>query len=98
MSHSTSSHSSTSWWTKAVQNRMIALVMAMVVVVPFLATPMEGGSRGVAALIIEVFALLLMVALLWRSRYDFSREDVIKFFKTGANTPALLFLLLILGS
>ncbi|HLK57775.1 MAG TPA: O-antigen ligase family protein [Chthonomonadaceae bacterium] len=91
---------STTWWTKAVQNRMIALIMAMVVIVPFLASPATAynSSRGAAALVIEVFGLALLVTLVWRARYQITSSDVVTFLKTGANTPVLLFLLLVCAS
>ena len=93
-------HSSVTWWTRALQNRMIALIMAMVVIVPFFATPAaaSSSSRGAAALVIEIFGLLLLVTLCWRARYNIAGSDVVTFLKTGANAPALLFLLLVFGS
>src|SRR5579871_4367275 len=88
----------TSWLTKAIQNRMIALVMAMVVIVPFIATPAGGSWSGPAALAFEGFSIMLLAVLLWRARLNFTRQEIVNFLKTGANTPALLFLGLIVIS
>jgi len=87
-----------SWWAQALHNRLIALVLAMVVIVPLVAVPADVRVGGFAALIFEGFALLLVTTLLWRSRLDISRERVLTFVRTGANLPALLLLALALVS
>ncbi len=45
----------TSWWSKALQNKMILIVLAMMVVIPFIATPIDRQSTGMAALACEGF-------------------------------------------
>ncbi len=86
--------SDSSSWTQVLQNRVIMLVLAMVIIVPFVATPADNGSRGLAALAFEGMSILLLGFLLWKARWKNTREDVIAFFKTGANLPVLLFLAL----
>jgi len=83
-----------SWWAQALQNRLIALVLAMVVIVPLLASPADSRLAGIAALAFEGFAVLLLVTLFWRARLDLSRERVTTFLRTGANLPVLLFVAL----
>jgi len=80
-----------SWWAQALQNRLIALVLAMVVIVPLIASPADSSLAGVAALSMQAFAILLMATLLWRTRWNLSRERVLNFLRTGANVPVLLF-------
>jgi putative inorganic carbon (hco3(-)) transporter len=80
-----------SWWAQALQNRLIALVLAMVVIVPLVAAPADSQFAGAAALAFEGFAILLLATLLWRTRWNLSRENVITFLRTGANLPVLLF-------
>ena len=81
-----------SWWAQAVQNRLIALVLAMIVAVPLLAAPADYSLVGVAALTLESFAVLLLTVLLWRSRWDLRRENLLAFARTSANVPVLLLL------
>ena len=81
-----------SWWAQATQNRLIALVLAMIVAVPLLAAPADYSMTGAAALTLESFAVLLLAALLWRSRWDLKRENLLAFVRTSANVPILLLL------
>ncbi|MCW3098727.1 MAG: rane protein [Chthonomonadaceae bacterium] len=74
------------------------LVLAMVIIVPFVATPADNGSRGMAALAFEGMSILLLGFLLWKARWKNSKEDIVNFFKTSANLPVLLFLGLALVS
>ena len=83
---------SNTWWEQAVQNRLVAAVLAMILFVPLVATPADNSHRGVAALVFEGFALVLLATLLWRSQWDLGREKVVAFLKTGANLPVLLLL------
>lgn len=84
--------SESSGWTQVLQNRVIMLVLAMVIIVPFVATPADNGSRGMAALAFEGMSILLLGFLLWKARWKNSKEDIVSFFKTSANLPILLFL------
>lgn len=84
------SSSRNSWWSQAVQNRLVALVLVMIVVVPFIAVPADPHIGGIAALVLQTFALILGVTLVWRSQWSFSREHVTTFLRTGPNTPVLL--------
>ena len=86
------------WWTQAVQDRLIALVLAMLVLVPLVATPADKSFGGVSALTLACFSLVLLVTLLLRTRWDLRRERVLAFLKTGANVPLLLFVALALFS
>ncbi len=79
-------------WAEVTQNRIIALVLAMIVAVPLLAAPADHKLTGMAAITLESFALLLMTALLWRAKWDLRAENVGRFLKTGANLPILLLL------
>jgi len=81
-----------SWWAQAIQNRLIALVLAMIVAVPLLAAPADYSMTGVAALTLESFAVLLLTVLLWRARWDMKRENLLAFVRTSANVPILLLL------
>jgi O-antigen ligase len=80
-----------SWLAQALHNRLIALVLAMLVVVPLIATPAEYSWHGSAAFAYEGFALILMAVLLWRSRWELSKEQMKQFFKTGSHLPVALF-------
>lgn len=84
--------SESSGWAQVLQNRVIMLVLAMVIIVPFVATPADNGSRGMAALAFEGMSILLLGFLLWKARWKNSKEDIVTFFKTSANLPVLLFL------
>ncbi|HXG24686.1 MAG TPA: O-antigen ligase family protein [Chthonomonadales bacterium] len=84
--------SSKSWWAQVVQNRLIALVLAMIVIVPFVASPADRSVHGIAALAFQGFAILLLATLLWRVRWDLRREKIAAFLRTGANLPILLLL------
>lgn len=84
--------SSRPWWAELTQNRIIALVLAMIVAVPLLAAPADYNLTGAAAITLEAFALVLMTALLWRANWDLRPENVRRFLKTSANLPILLLL------
>lgn len=79
------------WWGQTMHNRLIALILAMVVFVPLVATPVDNRVRGLAALAFEGLSLLLLVLLLGRTAWTLSRQKVTDFLKTGANLPVLLF-------
>lgn len=81
-----------SWLSQALQNKIIALVLAMIVAVPLLAAPADYSLTGLAALTLEGSALVLMTVMLWRSRWDLRRENLQAFVRTGANVPILLLL------
>jgi O-antigen ligase len=85
------SRSNKSWWGQAIHNRLIALVLAMLVIVPLIATPAEASWHGSAAFVYEGLALVLMVALLWRTRWNLTRSSLIQFAKTGSHLPIALF-------
>ncbi len=80
---------------QAVQNRLVALVLAMVAIVPLVAYP--GGSIA-SVFAVEGFAVLLFAVLLWRARWNFTGQKLGAFLKTGPNIPILLFLGLVVGS
>lgn len=84
--------SESSGWAQVLQNRVIMLVLAMVIIVPFVATPADNGSRGMAALAFEGMSILLVGFLFWKARWKNSKEDIANFFKTSANLPVLLFM------
>lgn len=79
----------TSWWAQAVQNWLIALVLAMIVVVPLIACPIDDSVSGIAALTFECFAVVLLATLLWRANWDLRPNRVRSFLQTGANLPVL---------
>lgn len=83
-----------SWMSDATQNRFVAVVLAMLVAVPLLATA-NSNMTGLSALTLELFALVLMTMLLWRARFDFSADSVRQFLTTGANAPVLLLVALV---
>jgi len=80
-----------SWLAQAVQNRLIALVLAMVVFIPLIAAPADIQFMGSAALALEGFSIVLLATLLWRSKWNITRGNVGEFLKTGANLPVLGF-------
>ena len=86
------------WWSNAVQNKLIIMVLAMMIVVPFIATPLDARNTGLAALTVESFGVMLLVTLLWRKKPSFNAQDVTGFIKTGANLPVLLYMLWVLVS
>src|SRR5947207_1892314 len=79
-----------SLWVLAVQERLLTMVLAMIVAVPLIATPFDARMRGLAALSVEGFAILLMFTLLWRARWNLGLDKIMAFVKTGANLPILL--------
>ncbi len=79
-------------WAELTQNRIVALVLAMIVAVPLLAAPADRNLHGVAAITLETFALFLMTALLWRAKWDLRAENVRRFLGTGANLPIVALL------
>jgi putative inorganic carbon (HCO3(-)) transporter len=83
------------WWSTAVQDNAILIVLAMMVVVPFIATPLDSRSTGSAAFVCEMFGIALLVSLMWKRRPQITMETVGTFLKTGANVPALIYLVLI---
>jgi putative inorganic carbon (HCO3(-)) transporter len=94
MHTSSATSRSNTWWGQAFQNHFIALVLAMVVIVPLFASPADSHLSGVAVLAFEAFALLLAVTLLWRAQWNVGREQIKTFLTTGANAPVLLLLAL----
>ncbi len=80
-----------SGWSNVLQETVVALVLAMMVVVLFIATPLDVRSYGTVAIVSEAFAAVLILAVIFRRNLDFKRESVAKFFKTGANVPILIF-------
>ena len=83
--------SSPSFWAEATQNRMIAVVLAMILAVPLVASPLDLNWSGAAALMLEGFALVLATMLLWRAKWDVRPESIKKFLGTSSNLPILLF-------
>ncbi len=83
---------STSWWDQAVQNRLVAAVLAMVVIVPLIATPASASIHGAAALMYEGLGIVLLATLLWRAQWNITKAEITTFLKTGANLPILLFM------
>lgn len=92
------SNPSNSWWAQAVQNRLVAMVLAMVVIVTLVASPVNGSVHGIAALAFEALAILLFATLLWRTRWNFDRKKIGEFLRTGPNLPVLLFLGVVVAS
>src|SRR5438552_3684787 len=84
-----------SLWVVTVQNRLIAIVIAMVVLVPLAATPFDSRLRGIAALSVEGLAIVGLFWMLWRANWNLKRESVVDFLRSGANLPVVLFLTLI---
>jgi putative inorganic carbon (HCO3(-)) transporter len=85
------SRTNKSWWAQATHNRLIALVLAMLVVVPLVATPAETAWHGAAAFAYEGLALILLAVLLWRSRWTLTRPQIQQFFKIGSHLPVALY-------
>lgn len=81
-----------SWWAQTVHNKLIALILAMVVLVPLVAAPSGNNMRGLAALTFESLGVALLATLLWRLDWNINRAKIREFLMTGANVPILLFL------
>lgn len=80
-----------SWWAEATQNRMIAVVLAMILAVPLLASPLDLNWSGTAAITLQGFALVLATMLLWRAKWDLRPDSIKRFLGTSSNLPVLLF-------
>ena len=80
------------WWAQTVHNKLIALILAMVVIVPLVATPADSRFRGMAALGFEGLGVALLATLLWRADWTLTKANLHAFLLTGANLPILLFL------
>lgn len=89
MGASSKSGSRSSWWAQATHNKLIAMVLAMIVVVPLVAVPANLVMRGLVTLIFEAFAVLLATMLLWNGQIDLRREKVQAFIRTGPNVPVV---------
>jgi putative inorganic carbon (HCO3(-)) transporter len=74
------------------QYRLVGLILAMVVVIPFVATPMDRRLHGIAALMFEGLSIVALTLLVSGSRWRLDKDSVVTFFTTGINLPALLFL------
>jgi O-antigen ligase len=85
------SKSNKTWWGQVLHNRLIALVLAMLVAVPLVATPADTLWHGAAAFTYEGLAVILMGVLLWKARWNLTRQGVQQFFKTGSHLPLILF-------
>ena len=70
---------------------MIAVVLAMILAVPLLASPLDLNWSGTAAITLQGFALVLATMLLWRAKWDVRPDSVKKFLGTSSNLPILLF-------
>lgn len=81
-----------SWWAQTVHNKLIALILAMVVIVPLIATPADSRFRGVAALGFEGLGIVLLATLLWRADWTLTKSGLRQFLTAGANLPILLFM------
>ena len=80
-----------SWIVQAMGNRLVAIVLIMVAVIPLIASPANAIAGGVSATVYEVFGAMLLFTLLWRSRWTVTRKSVTAFLSTGANLPVLIF-------
>ena len=87
-----------SWWADVTQNRIIAVVLAMILAVPLFATPLDLDWGGLAAITLQGFALVLATMLLWRAKWDLRPESIKRFLGTSSNAPILLFIGLIVLS
>jgi len=77
---------------------MIAVILAVIVIIPLVASPVDSRHNGVAAITFESLALLLATMLVWRSKLSWSNAEFVAFLRTGANLPILGFLILAFGS
>jgi O-antigen ligase len=80
-----------SWLNQALQNKIIAVVLAMIVAVPLFAAPADYSLTGIAALTLESFGLVLLAMMAWRAKWDLRSEQLRTFAATSANVPLLLF-------
>ena len=70
---------------------MIAVVLAMILAVPLVASPLDLNWSGTAAITLQSFAVVLATMLLWRAKWDLRPESIKKFLGTSSNLPILLF-------
>jgi putative inorganic carbon (hco3(-)) transporter len=81
-------HTAALWWSQATYNRLVAIVLLMLIMVPLVATP---AGHGEAALAYEGLALLLLILLLGRSPWKLSPLRVRRFFTRGSHLPVALY-------
>ncbi|MCS6777536.1 MAG: O-antigen ligase family protein [Chloroherpetonaceae bacterium] len=76
---------------QTLQNRMLLVVLAMVVLVPILASPANYQAQELATHTTRIMAGLLAGVLVLRARVATRKEEVLAFLGTGANSAVLLY-------
>lgn len=74
-----------------MQNRVVAVVLAMVAIVPLVAAPLNASIIGSSAYAFQALGIALFAMALWKARFDWSAARAGSFLKTGANLPILAF-------
>lgn len=82
----------TVWWSDVVKHRMIALVMAVIVLVPLVTTPISGAVHNLDALAVQILSIVVLAVLLGSDRLSVNKEGVKAFIRAGVNLPVLLFI------
>lgn len=82
---------SQNYWQQTAQNRMLMVVLAIVVLVPILASPSNEQMQGAAHYALNLMAALLAGILVLRARVATRRSEVTAFLGTGPNMAILLY-------
>lgn len=77
---------------QTLQNRMLLVVLAMVVLVPILASPANYQMQSFATSAMRIMAGLLAGVLVMRARVATTKAEVGAFLGTGANLAVLLYI------
>jgi len=74
-------------WT--LQDRLVAIVTAMVLVIALFAAPASIKSPGVAPMTLESFAVLILGAMVCVTKWNIRRDSVKATFQTGTSIAAI---------
>jgi O-antigen ligase len=75
------------------QKTLLALLLAIVILVPLLSSENPEAWRGVRPILFEMMSLVLVGLALGRASIPQSRERIVRFLRTGPNLPILLLVL-----
>jgi len=73
----------------SLQDRLVAMVLAMVLVIALVAAPASNRSPGIAPMVLEAFAVLIIAAMVCVGKWNIRRDNVQATFKTGTSIAAL---------
>ncbi len=82
----------------SVQDRLIAVIIAMILAITLIASPMSAKAPGVAPVMIQCFGLVLLIAMVCVKRWNIRTEAVRSLLLSGTSIAALSFFALSLLS